>query len=41
MGKLQLKRKIDEIAAMPDSIMPIGFQPPPITETPGTFGSSK
>ena len=41
VGKLNLKRKIDEIAAMPDSIMPIGFQPPPITETHGTFGSSQ
>ena len=39
VGKLHLKRKIDEISAKPESILPIDFQPPPVTATVGTFGS--
>jgi hypothetical protein len=41
VGKLNLKRKIDEIRAQPDSITAIGFRPPPVTQTAGTFGLSK
>ena len=41
VGRLQLKKKIEEIPAKVDSIRPIDFQPPPLTETFGSFGLPK
>jgi hypothetical protein len=41
VGKIHLKKRIEEIPAKPDSILPIDFRPPPVTGTAGSFGSPK
>lgn len=41
VGKIHLKKRIEEIPAKPDSILPIDFQPPPVTDTARSFGTPK
>jgi hypothetical protein len=41
VGTIQLRRKIQEIAANPQSIQPISFQPPAVTDTTRSFGAAK
>jgi hypothetical protein len=41
VGRIHLKKRIEEIPAKPDSILPIDFRPPPVTGTAGSFGSPK
>jgi hypothetical protein len=41
VGTIQLRRKIQEIAAKPESIQPISFQPPLVTDTTRSFGAPK
>jgi len=41
VGKIHLKKRIEEIAAKPASILPIDFQPPPVTDTDRSFGAPR
>jgi hypothetical protein len=41
VGTIQLRRKIQEIAAKPDAIQPITFQPPLLSDTTRSFGAPR
>ena len=41
VGTIQLRRKIQEIAAKPELIQPISFQPPSVTDTTQSFGAAR
>ncbi|MFL5493620.1 MAG: hypothetical protein ACJ8DC_04450 [Gemmatimonadales bacterium] len=41
VGTIQLRKKIQEIAPKPESIQPISFQPPLVTDTTRSFGAPR
>jgi hypothetical protein len=41
IGTIQLRKKIQEIVPKPESIQPISFQPPSVTDTTQSFGAPR